>query len=87
MSNLEAMSDTALAEWHAGWMSGTANNILAEREWKRRHSLAVMHEQFKLDEKLAAQNAEAMRFAAVLSVCATLAGAILGAVVTYLITT
>lgn len=84
MSELETKSDSELAEWHAGWRAGTANHILAEREWERRQAIKLMREQFKLDEKLAFANANAMRVAAILSVCATLAGAVLGAAVTYL---
>jgi DNA-binding Xre family transcriptional regulator len=83
MSELEAKSDAQLAEWHSGWKPGSANHILAEREWERRQAIKLMQEQFKLDERLADVNAKAMRFATILSVCASLAGAILGAIVTY----
>lgn len=83
MSDLEAKSDEELAEWHSGWKPGSAAHILSEREWERRQTIKMMHEQFKLDERLAEVNARAMRFATVISVCASLAGAFLGAVVTY----
>lgn len=86
MSDLETKTDAELAEWHSGWRPGTAFHILAEREWERRQSIKMMHEQFKLDERLAEVNAKAMRFASVLTVCASLAGAALGAVVTYWMT-
>lgn len=82
MNDLETKTDTELAEWHSGWKPGTALHILAEREWERRHSIKMMHEQFKLDERLAEVNVKAMRFATILSVCASLAGAVLGAAVT-----
>lgn len=83
MSELAAKSNAELAEWQAGWRPGTANHILAEREWERRQAVNLMREQFKLDERLAEINTKAMRFATVLSVCASLAGALLGAIVTY----
>ena len=83
MSDLETKTDAELAEWHSGWRPGTAFHTLAEREWERRQSIRTMHEQFKLDERLAEVNARAMRFATVLTVCASLAAAALGAAVTY----
>lgn len=86
MSDLETKTDVELAEWHSGWRPGTAFHILAEREWERRQSIKMMHEQFKLDERLAEVNARAMRFATALTVCASLAGTALGAVVTYWMT-
>ena len=80
---LENMHDTELAEWHAGWKPGTAKHILAEKEWQRRLSLRQLHEQFKLDSRLADANIQAMKFAAILGVLGALAGAGIGAYVTF----
>lgn len=77
--DLGAMSDATLAEWQAGRKEHTANGILASKEGERRHAVRLMREQFALDQRLMDANVAAMRFAAVLSVVGTLAGAALGA--------
>jgi hypothetical protein len=77
--DLSAMTDATLAEWQAGWQVHTARGILASKEWDRRLAIRQMHEQFQLDQRLMDANVKAMRFAAVLSVLGTLAGAALGA--------
>ena len=80
---LEGMSDAKLAQWQAGWKAGTEKHILAEKEWERRIGIRQLREQFNLDSQLARANERAMRFAAVIGVLGTLAGAALGMYATF----
>ena len=82
-SEIEQMTDLALAEWQSGWKPGTAKHILPDKEWQRRLFLRQLQEQFKLDARLAQANISAMRFAAIIGVVGTLAGACLGAFATF----
>lgn len=80
---LEAMNDLELAQYQEGWKPGSARNILAEKEWQRRISVRMLHEQFSLDAKLADATNKAMKFAAFIGVVGALLGSALGAYVTF----
>ena len=80
---LEGMSDAKLAQWQAGWKAGTEKHILAEKEWDRRIGIRQLREQFNLNLQLARANERAMRFAAIIGVLGTLAGAALGMYATF----
>ena len=80
LAELEAMSDDALADWQAGIPNGTSASILGEREWQRRLMTKQLHEQFRLDTRLAEAAERANRFTMLCVVAATLVGAIIGGV-------
>jgi len=83
-SELEAMNDPQLAQWHAGWKPGTAHHILAEKEWQRRLSTRQLQEQFKLDARLAEAAEKSNKFTMRCVVAATLVGAFIGGAATVL---
>ena len=82
-AELQAMPDSELAHWQSQCKPGDAKHTLAEREWQRRMISHQLAEQFQLDSKLAAAGERAMRFAAILGVVGTLAGAAIGAFATF----
>ena len=77
---LEAMPDAELAQWQAGWKSGTEKHILAEKEWARRLAMRQLREQFKLEEKVARVNRWWGVGASLIGVVGALAGVWLGAI-------
>ena len=77
------MTESELAQWQSILKIGEPKHILAEREWQRRMISHQLTAQYELDAKLAAANERAMRFAAIIGVMGTLAGAGLGAFATF----
>ena len=73
------LADVELAQLQAQYPSGSAQGILAEKEWQRRLSVRQLQEQFRLDSRLAEATNNAMKFAAIIGVVGTLTGAGLGA--------
>ena len=80
--DLAGMKDIELATWQAKDAEGV-KQILADREWQRRMISHQLTEQFSLDARLAAGMERAMRFAAIIGVVGTLAGAGVGTFATF----
>ena len=78
--DLAAMPDAELAQWQAGWKAGTTKHILAEKEWARRLTMRQLHEQFKLEERVARVNRWWGIGASIIGVIGTLGGVWLGVV-------
>ena len=76
---LDKLSDDDLAHWQHGWNPEAVRHILAQKEWARRLAMRQLHEQFKLDEKVANTNRRWSIGASLLGVVGTLAGAVIGA--------
>jgi hypothetical protein len=77
---LEQLSDVELAQFQNGWNPEATRHILASREWDRRLAMRQLQEQFRLDERLAEANRWWSIWVAIIGVLATLAGAVIGAV-------
>lgn len=78
LHQLSRKPDADLAIWQSEWKPGTANHILAEQEWQRRITVRQLHEQFRLEERIANGNRWWSIVAAVIGVIGTLAGVGLG---------
>ena len=80
---LRAMRDSELIQWQLKHKPGSIHFELGSDERQRRMISHQLTEQYELDAKLASGNERAMRFAAIIGVLGTLAGAALGMYATF----